>query len=264
MLPLLLLATLATALPIRDGRFSDFDHGHAGLAAVLEAHVVGGRVRYAELASNQAALEAYLASLQTVSPESMLVWTNEQQMAFGINAYNAYALLLVVESYPIQSIQDLGTLVTRVWEKEFIPLEAFHPKGRGAKLSLNHIEHDILRKRFRDARLHAAIHCASESCPVLRPEPYVAERLGAQLDEQSRIWLADATRNRFDPQTGSMQISEIFRWYEADFARDGGSVQGWIAKYAPPETAAWLKDAKDVKVGYIDHSWKLDDAAAAR
>ena len=272
MIALLLLASLApgpafvqlapgadraaqTAATVRE-----FDHGHTKLAALLARHVVDGRVRYAALQKDAAALDAYLADLQAVTPEVMEQWSREQRLAFWINAYNAYTLQLIVQHYPVKSIKDVGSLLTRVWDKEFIPLEAFHPKGKRTKLSLNHIEHDILRRDFHDSRIHAAINCASESCPALRAEPYIAARLDAQLDEQVRLWLADESRNHFDPENGAIEISAIFDWFQADFTRDAGSVEAWIAIYAPEKIAAWLKDAKDVKVSYLDYSWKLNDA----
>jgi hypothetical protein len=273
MIALLLLAGLAHGSPVpaatsatlRAGPLTasvlGFDHTHAKLSALLADHVLEGRVRYAALQRDAASLDAYLADLQAVTPEDMASWSRDQRLAFWINAYNAYTLQLVVENYPVKSIKDVGTLLTRVWDKEFIPLEAFHPKGKRTMLSLNHIEHDILRKQFHDARIHAAIHGASESCPPLRAEPYLADRLDAQLDEQARLWLADTTRNRFDQEKNAIEISETFDWFEADFTRDAGSVQAWIARYAPSKVAAWLKNAKDVKVSFLDYSWDLNDAA---
>lgn len=272
MIALLLLASLApripcvplapqadrpaqTAAPVRV-----FDHAHTKLAALLARHVVDGRVRYLALQKDAAALDAYLADLQAVTPEAMRSWSREQRLAFWINAYNAYTLQLVLQHYPVKSIKDVGSLLTRVWDKEFIPLDAFHPKGKPAKLSLNHIEHDILRAQFHDSRIHAAINPAAESCPALRAEPYNAAHLDSQLDEQVRLWLADESRNHFDPEHGSIEVSEIFDWFQADFTRDAGSVAAWIAIYAPEKTATWLKDATDVKVIYLDYSWKLNDA----
>ena len=170
---------------------------------------------------------------------------------------------LVASKYPLKSIRDIGNFFSPVWKKEFIPLKAFHPKGDDDKLSLDDVEHGILRPTFKDARVHAAVNCASIGCPPLRNEAFVADRLDAQLDEQARNWLADSARNRYDRSKSTIYVSEIFDWFGKDFVRDGGSIEAWIAKYAPEPEAAWIKSAKKVRRKYIDYSWKLNDTATA-
>jgi uncharacterized protein DUF547 len=237
----------------------DFDHEHTLLTEILKANTQGGDIDYRALKKNPAKLDAYLAGLRAVSPKTMKGWTRDQRFAFWINTYNAYTIQLVRDNYPVKSIKSIGGLLTSVWDKAFIPMNAHHPKGKDKKLTLNHIEHDILRPIFKDARVHAAINCASKSCPPLRSEAYVASRLDQQLDEQVRIWLADPCRNRFDRKAGRLHLSKIFDWFAKDFRRDGGSVQGWVAKYAPEKAATWLKGAKEVRISYLDYSWKLND-----
>ena len=235
-----------------------FDHSHALWTKVLEQHVHGDRFDYAALKEDRATFDRYLAQLERVTAAQLASWSREQRFAFWIDVYNAYTVKLIVENYPLETIKGLGGLFTSVWDERFIPLEALDPKGEGRKLSLNDVEHEILRKRFEDARVHAAINCASKSCPPLRAEAFVAKELDAQLDEQVKAWLADPQRNRFDREKETVELSKIFEWFQDDFVRDGGSVLGWVAKYVPEERAAWLR-AKGVRVRHLDYDWKLND-----
>ncbi len=235
-----------------------FDHSHALWAHVLAKHVVGDRFDYAGLKRDRTTLDEYLEQLHALKPEELAAWTREQQFAFWINVYNAHVVALVLTEYPVDNIKDIGGLFSPVWKKAFIAMPGLHPSGKPDYLSLDEIEHQILRPRFRDARVHAAINCASISCPPLRNEAFVAERLDDQLDDQARKWLADPTRNRFDEAKSRAEVSEIFDWFKDDFVRDGGSVLGWIGKYAPASEATWLSKVK-VKLSSLDYSWKLND-----
>jgi hypothetical protein len=199
-----------------------------------------------------------LAELRGVTPGELAKWTREQQLAFWIDVYNAHVVALVVESYPIASIEDLGDEAMPVWKKRFVDLPAHHPSGKPGKLSLDDVEHGILRAKFADARIHAAICCAAEGCPPLRPEAFVAARLSKQLDEQCRKWLSDAERNRFDRERGRVELSKVFEWFASDFERDAGSVLAWVAHYAPEAEAEWLRESKP-KLAYLPYSWKLND-----
>jgi len=242
---------------------ADFDHEHARWTRVLERHVHGDRFDYAALKADPAELEAYLDELHAVTPDQVAGWSREQRYAFWINAYNAHTIAKVVRSYPLDSIKDLSTAfgLQSVFDQEFIPMEAFHPDGDGDRLSLNDVEHGILRKEFRDARVHAAINCASISCPPLRDEAFVAARLDGQLDEQMRAFLADPRRNRFDPEGGEVRLSEIFKWFAEDFERDAGSVRAWVERWAPADRKAMVGDAR---IRYLDYDWGLNDVEHQR
>jgi hypothetical protein len=234
-----------------------FDHSHAAWDALLREHVVGGDLDYAALKADRKAFDAYLARLAAVTPEELSGWSREQRFAFWINAYNAFTVQKVIDHYPLKSIRDLdGALSIRtVFDSEFIPLRRLHPKGKDDDLSLNDIEHAILRERFRDARVHTAINCASRSCPPLRAEAFVAERLDEQLDEQMRAFVADETRNRIEIGAKEIALSEIFKWFSEDFERDGGSVREYVALRAPAEKAATVRAAR---IRYLDYDWQLN------
>jgi Protein of unknown function, DUF547 len=263
---LILLASFAAPGAARSGQApaqaqaAGFDHTHALWTQVLKQHVKPTGFDYAGLKGDRRTFDAYLASLAAATPGEMQGWTREQRFAFWINVYNAYAIDLVVRNYPTDSIRSLGALFTRVWDREFIPLKAFHPEGKDDELSLDDVESGILRPQFEDARVHAAINCCSESCPPLRAEAFVAERLDEQLDQQARAWLADPSRNRYDRTATTIHVSKIFDWYAKDFIRDAGSLQAWIARYAPEPHAGWIAEAQGLKIEYLDYSWKLNAA----
>lgn len=238
-----------------------FDHSHAAWNRILSRHVVDDRFDYGRLAKDRAGLDAYLDELHAVTPAQLAGWSREQRFAFWINVYNAHVVKLVVDAWPVKSIRDLGgRLFNKVWDKEFIPMEALHPDGKHEKLSLDDVEHGILRPRFEDARVHVAVNCASIGCPPLRAEAYVAARLEEQLDEQARRFVADGRRNTFEvaERGGRMKVSQIFDWFAGDFERDAGSVRAWIARYAPPEVAAWIAESEP-EIGFRSYSWDLND-----
>jgi hypothetical protein len=169
-----------------------FDHGQWD--AVLKKNVVvleGGKAsqfRYADVDRN--ALKAYLASLSKVEEKEFKGWSREEQMAFLINAYNAFTVEKILTRYPdIRSIWDFGKIFGNPFKDEFFTL-------LGRKMSLDGIEHGILRKDYREPRVHYAVNCASIGCPMLREEAYVAARLERQLEEQAVRFLSDRSRNR--------------------------------------------------------------------
>ena len=260
---LLVALTLLLALtaPLTAGPQDQlFDHTHADWTAILQQHVVGDRFDYRALSKNRGSLNRYVNQLHRVRPTQLKGWTRDQRYAFWINAYNAHVVQLIVDNYPLDSIKDLGSFFSPIWKKRFIEMQSLSPSGKQQKLSLNDIEHEILRPRFKDARVHAAVNCASIGCPPLRNEAFVAERLDEQLDEQVRTWLADARRNRYEAKDKTLRVSEIFDWFEDDFERDAGSVAKWIARYAPEQEATWIRSAKKVRIKHLDYSWKLNEA----
>lgn len=236
-----------------------FDQAHTLWDGILRAHVRGDDFDYGALAKAPDELYRYLGQLHAVTPAELAGWSREQRFAFWINAYNAHTVQKVVENYPLESIRKLDKAfgLKSVFDQAWIPMAAFHPDGKDDELSLNDIEHSILRPRFQDARVHAAINCAAESCPPLLNEAFVAERLDRQLESQMRAFVNDSSRNRFDRAEGVVRLSEIFKWFQEDFEHDAGSVVEYLLRFAPPEDAAFLRRAK---VRYLDYSWDLNDA----
>jgi hypothetical protein len=253
-------ATPAAPLPLGAVNV-DFDHEHARWTRILRASVRDGGFDYAGLKKDRTEFDAYTTELRAVTPEQLAGWNEKQRFAFWLNVYNAFCIRQVVDNYPLESIRDLDGAfgLNSVFKKEFIPMRPHHPDGKNDDLSLNDIEHEILRKRFKDARLHAAVNCASLSCPPLRNEAFVAARLYEQLEEQMRAFVADTTRNRIDPQGGKLRVSEIFKWFEEDFERDAESVKEFLIRFAPAEKAAFIRSTK---LRYLDYDWALNDVSS--
>jgi Protein of unknown function, DUF547 len=246
-----------------------FDHSHAPWTLLLRKHVRplrGGQasqVDYAGLQADRGALKSVLAGLSAVTPSSFGAWAKAERQAFLINAYNAYTVELVLTKYPdLGSIKDLGSLFSSPWKPKWIAL-------LGATVSLDDIEHGMLRKRgaFDDPRVHFAVNCASIGCPALREEAFVAARLEAQLDEQAHRFMSDRSRNRFDAQRGRLEMSKIFDWYGEDFRlghRGITSLPAFAARHAEvlAETPA---DQERIRAGavaivFTDYDWALNDA----
>ncbi len=257
------LAVLAPAVRAQSG----FDHSHAAFTALLKKHVVlldGGKasqLRYAGMASDASALKAYTDSLSAVSAATFGSFSKAQQMAFLINAYNAFTIELILTRYPkLASIRDLGSLLSNPWKPKFVKL-------LGTEMSLDNIEHDTLRAkgRYDDPRIHFAVNCASVGCPMLREEAFVADRLEAQLEEQTLRFMSDRSRNRY--ADGKLQLNKIFDWYGGDFKlghKGIASLPAFAARYAnqladAPADRERIK-AGSVDIGFLDYDWKLNDA----
>ncbi|MGV3628426.1 MAG: DUF547 domain-containing protein [Betaproteobacteria bacterium] len=270
----LLLTLLLAALPLTTTA-QTFDHDHKAWSALLKKHVVlldGGKasqMRYAGLAQDRAALKSYLDTLAKVSPQEFAGWTKPQQMAFLINAYNAFTAEKILTRYPnIKSIWDFGKIFGNPFKDKFFTL-------LGREFTLDMIEHETLRKpgAYNEPRVHFAANCASVGCPMLREEPFVAERLDAQLEEQTRRFLSDRSRNRYNATDNTLEVSEIFKWFGEDwtsgyrgFDNKGPAMQSreqFFAKYAAlladqPAQQQMITERK-AAIRHLDYDWALND-----
>ena len=166
------------------------DHGLYG--ELLKAHVKDGVVDYQGFKNDEAQLDRYLEMLAATHTKTL---SSDEQFAFYINAYNAWTIKLILSDYPgIKSIKDLGSFFSSPWKKEIAHLD-------GKKVSLDYIEHDILRPRFKDPRIHFAVNCASKSCPPLLWEPYRGDILDRQLTTVTERFINDPQRNRLQGET---------------------------------------------------------------
>jgi hypothetical protein len=261
-------ACCMSAWPLLPASASTFDHSHAAWTELLKRHVVllrGGQaseVRYAGFASERGKLQAFLASLSAVTEGTFEGFSRPQRQAFLINAYNAFTVEMILTKYPdIKSIKDLGSLLSSPWKPKWISL-------LGGKVSLDDIEHAMLRKRgvYDDPRVHFAVNCASIGCPMLREEAFVAARLEAQMDQQTTRFMADRSRNRYNETTGRLQLSRIFDWYGDDFKRgDRGidSLQAFASAHAEllSDTAAGRERIRSgqTTIEFLDYDWSLND-----
>ncbi len=228
---------------IPGGSFAQVDHGI--YAALLEKYVKNGVVDYNGFKHDETRLDQYLNLLEETDTKNL---SQGEQFAFYINAYNAWTIKLILTGYPgVKSIKDLGSIFKSPWKKQIAQID-------GGVVTLDYIEHDILRPRFKDSRVHFAINCAAKSCPPLRPEPYRADILDRQLDEMARAFINDPRSNRLEGQT--LYVSSIFKWFREDFHDD---VVGFFIKYAQGDLKNRLKDRRsELKVAYLDYDWSLN------
>lgn len=217
------------------------------------------QVNYAGMAADKAKLSGYLNQLQQVSQKDFDGWDKHDQLAFLINAYNAWTVQLILTKYPdLESIKDLGSFFQSPWKKEFIPL-------LGKTRSLDDIEHGLIRGsgRYNDPRIHFAVNCASIGCPALSTNAYLGETLDAQLEQAASRFLADRLRNRMG--AGSLALSSIFKWYREDFEkgwRGAATLPQFIALYAaaigasPSQVEQLRNDAVDIE--FLKYDWRLN------
>jgi hypothetical protein len=207
-----------------------------------------GIVNYKGFIRDSVSLNQYLILLSK-NPPNEKTWSKEEQMAYWINAYNAFTIKLITKYYPIKSIKDIGSsiqipFVNTPWDIKFITI------GK-EKMDLNNIEHGKLRKLFDDPRIHMALVCASKSCPILLNEAYDPRKLDEQLNKQAKAFLADSFRNKMS--VDKPQLSMIFKWYSMDFNKNGGSVRDFVNRYSS------IKIKPDAKISHIDYDWGLNE-----
>lgn len=252
-----LFAVLVATLP---AGATSLKPDHAPWARLLEAHLEQGeggapnRFGYGALKANsedRAALRSYIASLEATDPG---VLSRDEAFAFWVNLYNALTVEVVIDHYPVASIRDIaispGLFSTGPWGKRLVTVA-------GRELSLNDIEHGILRPDFGDSRVHYAVNCASVGCPDLASRPYTGDELDAMLDRAARAYVNSPRGARVE--NGRLTASSIFKWYMKDF---GGTEEGVLAelrKYAGPDLAAALENVSGV--ASYDYDWSLNDAA---
>lgn len=228
---------------------------------VMAADDTSSSVNYTRFKEERAALKSYLGAMSKVSQAEFDGWSKPDQLAFLINAYNAWTVELILTGYPkLSSIKELGTLTQSPWQKTFIPL-------LGQQLSLDNVEHDMIRGsgRYNDPRIHFGVNCASIGCPPLLNEAFVGERLDAQLDRMTKGFLSDRTRNR--AENGKLAVSSIFDWYGGDFAkgwRGANSLSAFFLLYADRLALSTadveaLKNGK-MEISFLEYDWRLNDS----
>ena len=212
---------------------------------LLKQYVNQGVVDYRGFKNEEAVLDQYLKILEDTDPQKL---SRSEQFAFYVNAYNAWTIKLILSAYPgLKSIKELGGFLSTPWKKKIARID-------GEVLTLDAIEHDLLRKQFKDPRVHFAVNCASQGCPPLRSEPYQGIILNRQLDEMTTAFLNDPARNYLDGNT--LFVSSIFKWFAEDFNND---IVGYFVKYAREDFKKRLEPSRDrIKIKYLDYDWSLN------
>lgn len=214
---------------------------HEKFDSLLQTHVDSeGFVDYKKLKTNQSQLEEYLGYLKETSPEEN--WSDNKEKAFWINAYNAYTLKIILDNYPLKSITNISNKGKNAWKT---PLAIIG----GKTYTLDHIEHEILRKEFNDPRIHVGVNCASVSCPKLANFAFTEKNIETELESLMKDFINDSNRNKLEGK--KIQISEIFNWFKEDFTSKG-SVIDYINRYAEKSVN------KNAKIKYLTYNWSLN------
>lgn len=216
----------------------------AAYNALLHDHVQAGRVDYAALKSDPR-LDLTVAAIATADLTTLE--DRSERLAFWLNAYNALTLKLVADHYPVASIRDIAD--GKPWDQPVVTL------ADGRTLTLNQIEHEIIRPQFKEPRVHFALVCAAASCPPLRSEAYVGDRLEALLEDQAKTFLRDSAKNRYDPAGQTLQVNAIFHWFATDFGNDDAALIEFVAPYLPKAPGP------DAKISTLDYDWSLNGLA---
>lgn len=242
-------------------------------AAVLASYVDDtGMVAYSKLQSSRQKLDLFTDAMAYLDPDIYQKWTANEKLAFWLNAYNALTLKVIIDNYPIKSsffksmafpknsIRQIGG----VWDKiKFAVM--------GKTVTLGHIEHEILRKDFSEPKIHMAMVCAAMGCPPLRNEPFVAERIDEQLDDQAKKFLATKIRFRFDSSKAIVYLSPIFKWFGEDFtkavkdkdssrySRIDRAVLDFVKKYSGPDQPFLWPSERKYAIKYLDYDWSLNE-----
>jgi hypothetical protein len=212
------------------------------------------RIAYGEVTPEDAlGLEGYISDLTAISISD---YARPEQMAYWINLYNALTVQVILEHYPVESIRDIdispGFFSDGPWGKKLVTIES-------ETVSLDDIEHQILRPIWQDPRIHYAVNCASIGCPNLQPTPYQADHLDRQLD-QAAIDFINHSRG-VEVRDGRIKTSSIYAWFEEDFGGDDKGVIAHLKAFAEPDLA--MKLEKFDRIADHHYDWRLNDLKAS-
>ncbi|MEO8117285.1 MAG: DUF547 domain-containing protein [Bacteroidota bacterium] len=221
---------------------------HDAWTGLVQKYVnADGLVDYKGFISDSEKLNTYLTLISNNPPGKS--WSENDKIAYWLNAYNAFTIKLIIDHYPLKSIKDLGPkdqviFINTPWDIKFFEIG-------GKTMTLNRIEHRILRKDFTEPRIHFALNCASMSCPKLRREAYVGNKLDEQLTDQAKDFLRDESRNKITASTP--KVSSIFKFYGSDMTKwSGKTLIGYINQYSP------VQINEDAELQYLDYDWSLN------
>jgi len=234
-----------------------YDFGYTAYARLLAENVVGHQVNYSSIKAARSSLDSLVDDIAAADLEGTSL---DQKLAFYCNAYNILTIRSIVDVYPVASIRDIDG----VWDRK-----QWLVAGEG--LTLNQIEHEILRKDFSEPRIHVAVNCSSTGCPPLLPVPFYPDSIDQLLTRAAREFAASETHNKFDTQKNEAHISSIFDWYGDDFtekyykagaypslSRKKNAALSFLIAHLPEEQAASLSGL-DLKASYLDYDWSLND-----
>ncbi|APZ46242.1 DUF547 domain-containing protein [Polaribacter reichenbachii] len=231
---LFLLMTIFTFLQV-NGQTSIFND-------LLQKHVSDtGIVDYKSFKTDVSKLDTYLDYLKKTSPDNS--WSENKQKAFWINAYNAYTIKLILDNYPLKSIMDIKQKGKTAWKILFVEVA-------GKTYTLDFIEHEILRKKLFDPKIHVGVNCASGSCPKLGNKAFTEENIEAELTQLMKDFVNDVSRNKISKR--KVQISSIFDWFKEDFTKNG-TIIDYLNQFSEIEINP------KAKISYLKYNWSLNE-----
>jgi hypothetical protein len=210
------------------------------------------RVAYADVTdADHKLLESYIDTLIAIP---ISAYNRDEQRAYWINLYNALTVKVVLDHYPVKSIRQIKPNMFSIgpWRKKRITVE-------GAELSLDDIEHRILRPIWRDPRLHYALNCASIGCPNLLKQAFTAANSETLLTQAAHAYVNSA--RGVELRNGRLVVSSIYKWYKEDFGNTDAGVIDHLRRYAEPALSARLREITRISADRYD--WALNDAARA-
>jgi len=235
----LTLTTQATQPATAAGRVD-----HARWDALLKQIVRDERVDYLAVRDeHRGELRAYLDAMARVNPRAL---PRDERLALYVNLYNAWMIELIAERYRPDLSPNDGK--GKIWDEPRVRLG-----GERGTVSLNTLEHELIRKQINDPRAHAALVCAAVSCPPLSRDAYTGHHVNEQLDAAMRRWLNDPRRNVIDRENRRLRLSKIFRWYAADFGGEERLAE-YVSRYVEP-------DVRGYEVSFLQYDWRLNDTS---
>ena len=222
------------------------DFSYASLDTALTRHVREGRVDYGALSRDRGPLSRFILAARDARPDG---WSRAERIAFWVNVYNARVLDGVARRPGLKSVLDVGKTVG-------IPTMGFFREkavSGSRRISLNDIEHEIIRKGFHEPRLHFVLNCASISCPALPTHPLLAAGLDSTLDAAARSFLLDRTKNELESASG-LKLSSIFKWYREDFMAAAGTLQAFVQRQVGSRTSI----PANAPIRFLDYDWSIN------
>lgn len=200
------------------------------------------------------AFPAYLAALSAADPARL---TDKERLAYWINAYNAYTIQLINAHGERESIRNINKTLGVVKAKG--PWQERIVKAGGRTYTLDQVEHEIIRKQWKESRIHFALVCAALGCPPLRREAYTGDGLEGQLEDQAKVFLlASPEKNRVDVAARTVHVSLIFDYYKEDFGGTDAAIGAYIARFHPPGPARQLLESGRFTLARTEYDWSLN------
>lgn len=269
-------STTEMAYGLQEVKSETFDHSYSLYNKLLNQNVADAMVNYQGVINQQTEFEEFLETLGSVKESEFQTWSEKQKLAFWINAYNAFTIKAIIDHYPIKrSFSLIGIFyapsnsilqIKGVWKKL-----KFRAVGR--MVTLDEIEHEILRKEYNEPRIHMAINCASVSCPDLSSEAYTPDKLEEQLTHASVSFVNNTEKGVFvNQENGKVKLSKIFKWFGEDFIKNYGknnlhndyslkenAVINFSIDYLESDEAKKFLMNNKLKIAYLGYDWNLNE-----